>query len=121
MSDTWGSYNLHVTRLQLQRGQPYVTSVPIVPAPTAGTPSKATYEFGAGRSGHSAQVEGWMYSSDWTGFVSDAQSNASTTLAFNEATADNFSFTAMVDEFSEEPVLGTNRVFFSATFIEVST
>ncbi len=114
MPDTWGTYRLKVTEDRRPAARVNLTEKPLLPDPTNRTGPQSVL-FGTGRQRQRRAIKGLATRTDFNALETDYLSMTKRTAQF----ADGFSMMAVIEDLTGEERLGSEYVFYSATFVEV--
>lgn len=113
MPDTWGALALNVMEYQRPAPEVNVREKPLLPDPTNSGPQSVIW--GTGRLRKRREISAWATKVDFDALENDYILLNKRAVTF----ADTFTMNAVIESLQGERKIGTNYVFYSATFVEV--
>lgn len=113
MPDTWGALALNVMEYQRPAPAVNVREKALLPDPLSGGPQSIIW--GTGRLRKRREVSAWATKVDFDAIENDYVLLTKKAVTF----ADGFTMNAVIESLGGERKIGTEYVFYSATFVEV--
>jgi hypothetical protein len=114
MADTWGTIALNIQEYSRPTAKQLLVEKELIPDPLASTTAPQTVLINVGRTRKRRSIAGTLTKANFDSLEADKYACTARTVTFD----DGFSMTAIIEELTGERKLGTDLVFYRATFLE---